>query len=225
MEIDEIRPGLWRWTAAHPDWTPDEGGPDGWAREVGCVYYEASDGLVLIDPLAPEGEDGERFWRSLDRDVERFGPPHVLLTVFWHARSSQAVLDRYDGARVWARDAAVGRVGDRVRVTDPFGIGDRLPGEIVAIDAPRADEVLYWLPAHGALVPGDVLLGDEAGGVRVCPDSWLPEGTDPREFRASLHGLLDLPVEMVLVSHGEPVLSGGREALQRAFEPHSAPRA
>jgi hypothetical protein len=30
--------------------------------------------------------------------------------------------------------------------------------------------------------------------------------------------LLDLPIELVLASHGEPVLAGGREALRRAIE-------
>jgi hypothetical protein len=30
--------------------------------------------------------------------------------------------------------------------------------------------------------------------------------------------LLDLPIETVLVSHGEPVLGGGRKALARALE-------
>jgi hypothetical protein len=33
-----------------------------------------------------------------------------------------------------------------------------------------------------------------------------------------LRPLLDLPVEMVLVSHGEPVLRDGRNALARALK-------
>ena len=32
---------------------------------------------------------------------------------------------------------------------------------------------MYWLPGPGALVPGDRLIGDGEGGVRVCPQSWL----------------------------------------------------
>ncbi|MDQ3891059.1 MAG: hypothetical protein M3312_11005 [Actinomycetota bacterium] len=216
MHVQELAPGLWRWTAPHPDWTPEDGGPEGWERDVGCLYYEAPDGLVLIDPLAPPGDDGERFWRALDRDVERLGAPRVLVTVFWHARSAQAVLDRYEGAQVWVHEAAVARLGERVRATRTFRMGEPLPGDVVAIDALRADEVLYWLPALRALVAGDVLLSDD-GGVRLCPDSWLPEETDPRDFRASLRALLDLPVEMVLVSHGDPVLANGREALARAL--------
>jgi hypothetical protein len=36
-------------------------------------------------------------------------------------------------------------------------------------------------------------------------------------LRKSLGRLLDLPIEMLLVSHGEPVLSGGRAALEQAL--------
>jgi hypothetical protein len=37
------------------------------------------------------------------------------------------------------------------------------------------------------------------------------------ELRAALRPLLDLPVELVLVSHGEPVLTNGRDALSDAL--------
>jgi hypothetical protein len=35
--------------------------------------------------------------------------------------------------------------------------------------------------------------------------------------RVTLSVLLELPVERILVSHGEPVLSGGRAALEAAL--------
>jgi len=58
-----------------------------------------------------------------------------------------------------------------------------------------------------------VILGTEAGGLRLCPASWLPTGIDEGRLRESLLPLLDLPVERVLVSHGEPVLQDGHAAL------------
>ena len=221
MDIVELAPGLWRWTAPHPDWTPEDAEDgEGWDREVGCLYLEAPDALVLFDPLAPADEaERERFWRALDRDVERLGPPHVFLTVYWHARDSQQVLDRYQGARVWTHESATDEVGKRVAYTDTFTIGDPLPGGIEAIDALRAGEVVYWLPDRRALVPGDVILGAPGGRLRLCPDSWLAKGTTRDDVRAALGSVLELPVERVLVSHGEPVLENGREALARALAP------
>jgi glyoxylase-like metal-dependent hydrolase (beta-lactamase superfamily II) len=214
VDVDQVADGLWRWTAPHPDWTPGSE----WPEEVGCVYYEAPDAVCLIDPLVPsEAEERDRFWRALDRDLAQAARPvAVLLTVFWHERSAKEVVERYDGATLWAHEAALERLS--AQVSNPFRADEPLPGGIEAHEADR-DEVVLWIPEHRALVAGDVLLGTPDGGVTVCPDSWLPEGVDPEEFRAGLRRLLDLPVERVLLSHGEPVLENGHEALARALSP------
>jgi glyoxylase-like metal-dependent hydrolase (beta-lactamase superfamily II) len=217
MDVEQVADGLWRWTTPHPDWTPATLEDDGWDRDVACVYYEAADAVVLVDPLVPaEGGERERFLRALDRDVERAGRPVALVvTIFWHERSAGELARRYDGATVWAHRPAVERLS--LEVTHPFVPGDRLPGGIEAIDAHRRGEVLLWLPEHGALVAGDVLLGDGSGGVRVCPDDWLPDDVSRAELRERLRPLLELPVERVLVAHGEPVLADGAAALARAL--------
>ena len=54
MVVRELAPGLWRWTALHPEWTPEEAEDgEGWEREVGCIYLETPGHIVLIDPLIP----------------------------------------------------------------------------------------------------------------------------------------------------------------------------
>ena len=61
MIVTELAPGLWRWTARHPDWTEDDAGD--WDSDVGCVYCEVDGGIVTIDPLVPsEQADRDRFW-------------------------------------------------------------------------------------------------------------------------------------------------------------------
>jgi glyoxylase-like metal-dependent hydrolase (beta-lactamase superfamily II) len=208
VDVAEIAQGLWRWTGWHEEWR----------EQVGSVYCETEDGVVLVDPIVPP-EDTEKFWKALDRDVARAnGTVHVLVTVFWHARSIPAVVERY-GARVWAahsgRQAIARRVGT---ITDSFRPGDPLPGSIQAFRTARAAEVAYWIPEHRALVPGDVLLGDEAGGVRMCRESWLPATKTHNDLAASLRPLLDLPIERILVSHGDPVLTGAKRALAKALD-------
>ena len=209
MQVTQLAPGLWRWTAYHEEWKED----------VGSVYCETSADVVLVDPLVPSpADEADRFWRALDRDVGRVGGEvHVLVTVFWHTRAAAAMVDRY-GAHVWAptrgRQAIARRAGV---VTDAYRPGDSLPGGIEAFRTARAAEVVFWLPGHRALVPGDALLGGESGGVRLCPESWLPEGTTRADLAASLEPLLDLPVERILVSHGEPVLRDARAALAAAL--------
>ena len=189
MRVQEVTAGLWRWTGLHPDWKPEDAGPEGWEQEVGCVYYESPDAVVLVDPLVPP-EDEERFWPALDRDVERTGKPvRILLTVSWHGRSAEAIAARYGAA------------------TD-----GQLPRGVESRALPAGEETAYWIPAHGALVFGDAVLGAQ-DGVRLCPESWL-DGT-LAQLRHELRPLLDLPVERLLVAHGEPVLRDGHAALRR----------
>jgi hypothetical protein len=122
-------------------------------------------------------------------------------------------------ARVWAPSTSRAAVERRSGVvTDVFRPGDALPGGIEAFRSARRTEVVFWIPEHQALVPGDVLLGDGDGGVRMCPESWLPDKTGHRELAASLRPLLELPVRRILVSHGEPVLESGRDALRAAID-------
>jgi glyoxylase-like metal-dependent hydrolase (beta-lactamase superfamily II) len=204
VDVQQIATGLWRWTGWHEEWKDD----------VGSVYYEGGGAVCLIDPLVPP-EDAERFWAALDRDVERAGGTvHVLITVFWHARSAREVLDRYRG-RLWAPSRGKAAIARRAgTVTDTFRPGDPLPGGIQAFASGRGNEVVYWLPEHRALVPGDVILGADDGGIRLCPESWLPEKVGHPELRDALRPLLDLGVERVLVSHGRPVLADGDAALR-----------
>jgi glyoxylase-like metal-dependent hydrolase (beta-lactamase superfamily II) len=189
MRVQELATGLWRWTGRHPAWTPAEGGPDGWDQEVGSYYYEGPDSIVLFDPLVPM-EDRDRFFEALDRDVARVARPvRVLLTVEDHRRSSAELAERYGG-----------RVGEV-----PAGVE-------VALEA--WEERAYWIPEHAALVFGDLVLARD-GGLEL-PRTWIGDERYD-EVREGLRPLLELPVERMLVTHGEPVLEGGRDALARAL--------
>jgi len=159
-----------------------------WPQLVGCVAVDLGEEVVFVDPLVTEP-----FWPRLDELVAG-RRVHVLATVASHRRSAKEVLERYGGT------------------TD-------LPDGIVAVGVP-ARETEYWLPAFRALVVGDRVIGDGQGGLRLCPESWLRGGARPvslPELARGLRPLLELPIELVLVSHGEPVLTGGREALGRAL--------
>jgi glyoxylase-like metal-dependent hydrolase (beta-lactamase superfamily II) len=210
VEVERIADGLWRWTAFHEEWK----------QEVGCVYAESEDAVCLVDPLVPP-EARDRFLAALDRDVERLGlPVQVLVTVFWHTRSARELAERYR-AEIWAPSRARAAVERRTGPVRTFGPGDRLPGGVEAFATARTNEVVLFLPAYRALAAGDVLLGaDEGEGeLRLCPESWLPDGVGHEALRASLLPLLDLPVRHVLVSHGTPVIGTGGDALRRLLWP------
>ena len=191
--MEELSPGLRRWTSRHEHWEED----------VGSVALETPDGVVLIDPIEPPA--GLR------------PPAHVLFTVYWHARSGAEL----NGARIWASSRSAQPLRNRgVAVTDVAAPEAELPGGIRAFQTARAAEVAYWLPEQRALVVGDVLLGAGAKPratdepLRLCPERWLGKATHA-DLRASLAPLLELPVERVLPSHGAPVLADARRKLAR----------
>jgi glyoxylase-like metal-dependent hydrolase (beta-lactamase superfamily II) len=214
MEVTRIEDGLWRWTAPHPDWRPADGGDDGWEADVASTFVETAAAIVLVDPLVPtDGEQASRFWRALDRDLDRVGaPPVVVLTAFWHARSARDVAARHPGTRVYAPDAQREEALQRVEVTAWYAPGDALPGRIEARPTADPGEAVLWLAAHATLVVADVVTGT-TGGLRLCPAAWLPGGATLADLVESLRPLLDLPVARVLTAHGPPVLEDGAERL------------
>jgi hypothetical protein len=192
----QIAPGLYHWTAPHPNWEPDPEpeSPADWPADVGSVLFEAPDAVVFIDPQVPDS-----LWGALDARVA--GRPVVVLTTMrFHGRSRDAVVERYGGAKV-RHDAP-------------------MPAGVEALPFPRFDETIYWLPAPRALVPGDRLIGDGSGGARLCPESWLgyiKPVVNVDELRGALALLVKLPVEHLLLSHGAPVVGGGGAALAAAL--------
>lgn len=208
MEALEIVPGLYRWESAHPEWKPQ----DEWPQLVGSVLYELDDRAVLIDPLIPQhGRDEFLGW--LDGRVEG-RRVSILTTVRWHRRDRYELAGRYVPGD-W--EDPLGAPGSRPWNEIPKGVSARwLKG---------AGEIVFWLPAVAALVPGDSLIGAGDGGLRVCPESWLEDvSIDRRGLAALLAALIALPVERVLVSHGDPVVQEGRRALAQAVEEAEAGR-
>jgi hypothetical protein len=200
MRLDQLRPGLWRWTASHPEWRPaaEPESPADWPERVGCVAVRLPDGFAFIDPLLPQ-EGPEAFWADVDALVAGTKRVWVLTTIQFHRRNRDHFAARYDASTTRAKA--------------------QLPQGIEPIPIRGAGETMFWLSEHRALVTGDRIMGDGRGGLRMCPESWLrylPSGIDLKSLRVALAPLLELPVEAVLVSHGEPVLEGAHAALRHA---------
>ena len=214
MELQQIAPSLWHWTAPHPDWTPRAAaGGQGWEQIVSSYALVADEAFVLFDPLVPSDEP-ERFWRALDEDVDHHGPPAIVITLYWHARSAKEIAERYQGATVWAPAPAARQVARRVSYTHTYGGGHGvLPAGIRAYDTGIRGEMVLYLPAHNALLFGDVVLD----GVRLLPDSWLPKRVTREQAKESLRPLLDEQIELLLLTHGGPVADDARTKLELAL--------
>ena len=86
MEVEELAPGLWRWSAALG------------AEDVWCLYLETPTATVLLDPVLPD--ERERFFRALDRDLERRALPLAIVCTRTDAAADAAELAERYGAAV-----------------------------------------------------------------------------------------------------------------------------
>jgi len=204
----EVLPGLWQFSAQHPDWTEEDGGADGWDPLVAWWALSTSRGLLLIDPLITD-------WASLDRLVAaQGGCAGIVRTIHWHERSVASAAARYS-ASVWAMPSS------ELESPQPFDHSlcdhEELWDGIQAFFLERDDEIALWLPEQAALVFGDAMLRGDGGQLRLCPDSWTQPAGGAGRLRELLTALTELPVEHVLVAHGPLVIGGGAQPLQAAL--------
>jgi hypothetical protein len=107
---------------------------------------------------------------------------------------------------------------DRRGPVEPFDFGDELPGGVLAheIDAICPDETALHIPSHSALACADGVVRssgrDELGFV---PDFLMDEPEQTKDgLRAAYRRLLALDFDLLLLAHGDPIVGGGKEALQ-----------
>jgi hypothetical protein len=229
MLVQKLAEGLWRWEVPHPEWKPefDKPGGGGWGRTVGSVYAELPGSVVLIDPQLPsDAEALGRFWQALDRDMAKVGGAmFVLVGSVDHGRSVDEVAARYRDAK--RKVTVVGDAGIRDNVScdlDATFEEVSLPAGVTAapIVGMSPGERGFVLHPWNAAVFADAVIGAGGGRVRVAPASWgvrtdAGRAIYDRGFRASLRAICDLGPEILLPSHGEPVLTAGRAALEDAL--------
>ena len=216
----ELRPGLWHWQAAHPEWTADEP----WPREVSSYAVDDGARLILIDPqTVPE----ELLERAATREVV------IVLTQPWHERDARSLAARFsadvhtppadtaqdfiDKFHVTAEQAGngspdLGWLRDGAAAAHWLTAGDELPALGIRTFLGREhNDLELWIEAHRAIVLGDTVV-DFGKGLELNP--WLKGGITHDEVRQRLRPILALPIELVLPTHGQPT---DRAALERAL--------
>jgi glyoxylase-like metal-dependent hydrolase (beta-lactamase superfamily II) len=177
------------WHSPHPEWEPGED----WPQEVPVVRIETEDEIVLIDPFLPPGDDFDPGGK----------PVRVLVTQAAHYRGTDDFVERY-GASVWAPATTRWKRPSPVTTTElPAGI------EALELDG-EPQQVVFFIPEHATLVTGDVLSGT-GGRFHVFVDE-----ADAARLLPALEAIAELPIERVIIPHGDPVTEGGAERIRAA---------
>ena len=212
--MQELAPGLWRWTARHPEWHPGR-----WGAEVACFAVDAGEALLLVDPLLPAYDDG--LLQRLDELAAGAPRVAILLTIPFHTRSAEPLSERFD-ASIYGHPRVADRLERRKRFR-AIGPADELPGSAraYAIGTPRRYEMPIHLPSHRALAWGDAVVTTLEGELRLW--HWRDRVDAARvrwyreRFSPTLEPLLELDLERILVTHGPPILHDGAAALRTAL--------
>jgi glyoxylase-like metal-dependent hydrolase (beta-lactamase superfamily II) len=200
--VREVTRGVWHWQAPHPEWQPGADGLDWPETRVSSYAIDDGERLLLFDPLAVPNEIEVL---AAERETA------IVLTCPWHRRDAVGLAERL-GVPIYVPppdppdpEPVPGEV---------FEAGDQLPVGVDAYPGMERNDLVLWVEGSRALVVGDTLI-DRGEGL-VFPQEWAPRpgGPPAEEVLESLRQLLDLPVELVLPTHGPPA---DRAAFERAL--------
>lgn len=218
-----MQPGLWHWTAPHPEWRSTEP----WDQDVSSYAIDDGERLLVFDPIAPPAEIEEL---AGERQAV------VVLTCPWHERDARGLVERlslavytprpdtaedllrtYDftAPEGWASPDVRWLVEGEAGEAHWYAAGDPLPVGVQALRGQKPNDLVLWVESHGAVVAGDTLV-DFGNGLEIN-SRWLEHQGIPLEQVADgLRPLLDRPVQHVLATHGGPF---ERAALEHALAP------
>lgn len=220
--MEQIAPGIHRWTAPHPEYRSK-------VEEV--VSYALTDGdvLALVDPLLPAENDARRapLLAELDVMVGAARRLELLITIPYHTRSAETLYERHSRTLptvIWGHGSVKKRLTRLapLEVIPQGAVGTATliaegVAEAYTIGKPRRAEYPLYFPRLHAVAFGDAVVGAE-GGLRFWNQS---SGTGAAWYRdvfaPTLRPLAERDIEYVLVTHGQSVLQDGRRALEECL--------
>jgi hypothetical protein len=202
FQIKKIAEHIYRWELRHPEWHPRTE----FGAKVACFLVHEGEHTVLVDPLFDDPA-------PIDTYIQ--GEVVTAVTIPYHVRSAADAVRRWGGTIVGHP-----HVQRRLPEDTPFHGDEELPLGLKMHRVTRLKERPLELPRTKSLCFGDRVVGLD-GQLRVWLDKPITE--QRRQWFATtgapaLRHLLDIDFQNALVTHGEPVLGTGRQALENALD-------
>ncbi|QPJ64679.1 MAG: hypothetical protein G3M78_04445 [Candidatus Nitrohelix vancouverensis] len=202
--ISEILPGIITWSEFSEEKQLNFNG----------YFMRCGDDSVLIDPAQMD----EETLQDLHVTVERFPDQElrgIYLTNVHHERMSRQLADQF-GVPLWIHEK------DKDLLETPpnrtFKDGDTLPCGLVVVglqDQKSPGESCFYQADQKILFVGDALIGKVPGKVNQLP---ADKFKDIAKACAGLRVLLEYDFEALLLGDGEPIVTGGRQALSEFLD-------
>jgi hypothetical protein len=195
--MQEVLPGMLHWTTFH----------EGIGRPVHSHFFV--DGAALFDPRVPE--------EGIEELARHGRPETILLSNRHHLRHAEAIAQAFD-CPIKAHRSGLHEFRDGPDVR-PFEFGDAVAPGVTALPVgvlTPEDTAFHIDTGPGALLFADALIRDGGGQLAFVPDALMGDEPDAVRdgLRDALTSLLGERFDALLFAHGEPLASGGREALE-----------
>jgi hypothetical protein len=197
-DIQETIPGVHHWTALRP----------ALKQRVSSYYVEPAG--VLIDPALPE--TGLEWFETCE-----VRPQQIVLTNVQHWRDSDRFVEAFD-CLVRCLRRGLPLLEEAGRTAEPFNDADEVGPGVTAIEIGKIgpdETALHVACGEGAVAFGHALIRPGGGPLAFLPPEDM--GAHPDRVRAglrdALRGVLLRDFDALLFAHGEPLPSGGHDAL------------
>ena len=175
-------------------------------------FVPLPDGNIVIDPVEPEPDDLAR--------LSNEGVARILITNRNHSRAANQVREATGALTAIHRSDADHAQGQGCIIDEAFSVGE-MWGPLQALPArgkSRGEVALHW-PDRRILFLGDAAIGNPPGRLSLLPVEKI-DNLD--ELKESLSDLLSVDFDAVLTGDGEPILTGGKAALQALVDSFAA---
>ena len=224
-QLTNIAEGLWSMT---DDVSPGPGFKMDTRMTVVRLPGEGSSELLLLSPVRIDDTDAAAL-------AELGEVTHLVSPNLFHHFHLNAAKSRYPNATVWGSEGLERKTG--VRVDQTLKAGELWPGiEVMAIDGmPKFREYVLFHRLSGTLIATDLVFNKPHGHNFATRTFFRVFGTygkfavsrlfksmikDKASFSASCRALFELPIERIVMAHGEVTDDNALETFKGELEPH-----
>jgi hypothetical protein len=197
--VNALLPGIWQWS-----WYSEEKQLD-----FNGLFLHVGEHKIVIDPPPMTAEAGTFIRRQ-------GAPDYIIVTNRDHAREAATYQAEFRcQLQVPDNDAPY----MDLKPTKTFKDGELLPGGIWVIQLTDqkspGESALFLQQGRGVLMVGDALIGKPAGMLSLlAPEKY----SDAVKAREGLRRLLKYNFDSILVGDGASILTGAKQAVERALQ-------
>lgn len=197
--MKQVLPGFWQWS-----WFSEEKQLD-----FNGLFLVVGEHKILIDPPPMAGED-QAF-------IRRNGPvDYLIVTNRDHAREAGPCQGNF-GCQLFVPEADAVQMD--LKPTKTFRDQELLPGGIWVVhltdQKSPGESALFIQLGKGILIVGDALIGKPAGALSMLPTEKYADAAKAKE---GLRRLLKYNFDAILVGDGTSILTGAKQAVERALQ-------